>query len=89
VHRRPQYQHDGDRELIGKLPLRRGASMPSENYRYYCLDAAGHLYDAEWLVAESAEDAVEQIKAKHPDSKCEIWQGKHMVAAVSPVSLPA
>ena len=59
--------------------------MPSENYRYYCLDGTGHLHDAAWFAAESDEDAIEQIKAKHPDAKCEIWQGKRLVAALSPV----
>lgn len=59
--------------------------MPSENYRYYCLDGAGRLHDAAWFKAESDEDAIEQIKAKHPDSKCEIWRGKRLVAALSPM----
>ena len=49
--------------------------MSQENYRYYCLDHTGHLHSA---------DAIAQIVAKHPDSKCEIWQGKRLVAAVSP-----
>ena len=59
--------------------------MPSENYRYYCLDGAGHLHDAEWFHAENDEEAIAQIAAKHPDSKCEIWQGKRLVAALPPM----
>ena len=58
--------------------------MASENYRYYCLDGAGHLHDAEWFYAESDEDAVAQIGAQHPDSKSEIWQGRRFVATVAP-----
>jgi hypothetical protein len=58
--------------------------MSQENYRYYCLDHTGHLHSAEWFAAESDADAIAQIVAKHPDSKCEIWQGKRLVAAVSP-----
>jgi hypothetical protein len=46
--------------------------MPSENYRYYCLDGAGRLHSAEWFHAESDEDAVAQIEAKHADATCEI-----------------
>ena len=58
--------------------------MPSGNYRFYRLDGAGHLHDASWFVAESDEDAVAKIEAEHPGSKCEIWQGKRLVAAIAP-----
>ena len=70
--------------IFGKLPLCRGVSMPSENYRYYCLDGAGHLHGAEWFYAESDADAIAQISAKHPDGKSEIWQGRRLVASISP-----
>ena len=58
--------------------------MPSENYRYYCLDGAGRLHEANWFYAASDDDAVALIQAKHPDAKCEIWLGKRLVAALSP-----
>ena len=58
--------------------------MSSESYRYYCLDGAGHLHDAAWFQAESDEDAIAQIEAKHPDALCEIWQGTRIVAKLSP-----
>lgn len=54
--------------------------MPPANYRYYCLDGFGHLHSAEWFGADSDEEAVSQIKAKHPDGKCEIWLGTRLVA---------
>jgi hypothetical protein len=63
--------------------------MPSENYRYYCLDGAGHLHEAAWFESQGDEDAIAQIKAKHPDSKCEIWQGQRLVAQLSPARLRA
>ena len=64
--------------------------MPySENYRYYCLDGAGHLHDAAWFYAESDDDAIAQIEAKHPDSKSEVWQGTRLVASLSPGRLSA
>ena len=63
--------------------------MSLENYRYYCLDGAGRLHDVAWFVAESDADAIAQIAAMHPDSKCEIWQGKRFVAALSPMLLSA
>ena len=54
--------------------------MPSENYRYYCLNGAGHLESAKLFHAENDEDAVAQIAAKHPNDKCEIWQDQRLVA---------
>ena len=63
--------------------------MPPENYRYYCLDSTGRLHDATWFHAENDADAIRQIEAKHPGDKCEIWQGKRLVAKVSPRRLSA
>jgi hypothetical protein len=63
--------------------------MPSENYRYYCLDNTGHLYAAEWFCAESDADAIRQIEAKHPGDRCEIWQGKRLVAKLASERLTA
>ena len=54
--------------------------MPSANYRYYCLDAAGQLHGTEWIYAASDEDAISHVAAKHPEDRCEIWQGQRLVA---------
>lgn len=58
--------------------------MATENYRYYCLDGAGRLHDAEWFCADSDADAIAQIFAAHPDDKCEIWHGTRLVAELAP-----
>ena len=63
--------------------------MPSEKYRYYCLDGAGHLRSGEWLEAGSDEDAVGQIVARHADADWEIWHGERLVAKQLPKRLPA
>lgn len=63
--------------------------MAEENYRYYCLDSTGHLHSADWFAAASDEEAVARIEAKHPDSTCEIWQGKRLVAKLGPTRLSA
>lgn len=64
--------------------------MPSANYRYYCLDSSGHLYAAEWFVAESDQDAIQKIEARHAGEKCEVWLGTRLVAQLSPsVSRPS
>ncbi len=63
--------------------------MSSENYRYYCLDSTGQLHSAEWFDADTDEEAIAQIAVKHPDARCEIWQGKRLVATLSPMRLSA
>lgn len=56
--------------------------MPSENYRYYCLDSTGKLHEARWLGADSDEDAIAQVQARHPEAVCEIWQERRLVASL-------
>jgi hypothetical protein len=63
--------------------------MPRENYRYYCLDAAGCLHEAEWFDAASDEEAVAKVSGKLPDAKCEIWHGHRLVATIAPIRLQA
>jgi hypothetical protein len=63
--------------------------MPSDIYRYYCLDGTARLHSAEWFEAVSDADAIAQIMAKHPESKCEIWEGKRLVAAIEATRLQA
>ena len=63
--------------------------MSSPTYRYYCLDSVGHLHHAEWFEAESDEKALSLIESMHPDGRCEIWQGKRLVAKISPERLQA
>jgi hypothetical protein len=55
-----------------------------EKYRYFCLDAAGRLHEAQWFAAETDEDAVAHVEAKHPDALCEVWLGNRLVAKLSP-----
>ena len=57
--------------------------MPSENYRYYCLDDVGRLHDAEWFYAESDEDAIAAARQLQPDAiQCEIWKRNRLVATI-------
>ena len=63
--------------------------MPSKNYRYFCLDSTGRLHGVTWFHADSDEDAIAQIKAKHPGDKCEIWKDKRLIASLSPERLSA
>ena len=58
--------------------------MPSENYRYYCLDSTGQLHSAEWFYADDDLQAVAKIEAEHADAHCEVWQGNRLVAKLLP-----
>jgi hypothetical protein len=63
--------------------------MSEENYRYYCLDSTGHLHSAEWIDADSDDEAIAQIQTRHADATCEIWQGNRLVAKLAPQRLSA
>ena len=63
--------------------------MNPANYRYYCIDRAGHLRSGEWLAAESDEDAIGQIVDRHSDAMWEIWHAERLVAKQSPRRLQA
>ena len=53
--------------------------MPS--YRLYCLDGAGRINLADWINAETDEEAVAIArKIEHGARKCEIWQANRLVA---------
>jgi hypothetical protein len=56
--------------------------MPS--YRFYCLDGTGKIHNAEWFDAESDEQAVAEIQARHPDGHCEVWKGDKLIGSTSP-----
>lgn len=56
--------------------------MPPENYRYYRLDGAGRLHEADWFHAESDEDAIAHVEAKHPDGQSEIWHDERPVLTI-------
>ena len=63
--------------------------MSSEKYRVYCLDGVGRLHEPEWFNAQSDELALAEVRAKWPDAKVEIWQGRRLVASISPNRLSA
>jgi len=61
----------------------RGVSNVS-SYRVYSLDGAGRLELPDWI--EAADDAQALCQAqelKNHARKCEVWQGKRLVAALN------
>jgi len=55
-------------------------SAPENTYRVYCYDAAARIVTADWIEADSDEDAIAKANAAGFGSKCELWQGKRLVA---------
>ena len=51
-----------------------------KTYRVYCFDAAHKVLTADWLQAASDEDAIAKAEAQGFGTKCEIWDGKRLVA---------
>lgn len=54
------------------------------DYRIYCLDERGILNLADWVEAESDEEAVLKARELRPDAhKCEIWLKNRLVAKIN------
>lgn len=58
--------------------------MAPETYRYYRLNGTGHLAYAEWFEAASDKEAIEQVEAKYPSERSEVWLGTRLVARLTP-----
>ncbi len=56
--------------------------MPS--YRIYCLKGAGHISFADVVEAADDAEAVEKAREKNNGAiKCEVWDGKRLVATLN------
>ena len=56
--------------------------MPT--YRLYGLDGDGHISLADWLEAETDEEAVAKARQLRPDAHdCEVWEQTRLVAKIS------
>ena len=56
-------------------------SIPPRTYRLYCFDLQQKAVTADFLKAATDEEAIASAKACYA-SKCEIWDGKRLVAAL-------
>lgn len=55
-------------------------SSPPKTYRVYCYDGDHKVVTADWLEAVTDEEAIAKAKAAGFGSKCEIWDGRRLVA---------
>jgi hypothetical protein len=55
-------------------------STPSTTYRVYCFDSARHIVSVDEIEAANDEQAIDKAHAQGFGDRCEIWDGKRMVA---------
>lgn len=55
-------------------------SAPQKTYRIYCFDSARNIVTADWIQAADDDDAIAKAHAKGSGTKCELWDGRRMVA---------
>ena len=54
------------------------------DYRIYCLDGAGRIGFADWVEADSDDQAVAEARKLRPDAhKCEVWLKSRLVAKLN------
>ena len=53
------------------------------DYRLYCLDGGGRINLADWIEADSDEEAIAHARRlEHGAAKCEVWQRNRLVATL-------
>jgi len=53
-------------------------------YRVYCLDGQGQIGLADWIEAESDDEALAKTRALRPDAhQCELWLKNRLVAKLN------
>lgn len=57
-------------------------SVPPKAYRLYSFDLATKTVTADFIKASSDEEAVARAEATCPAAKCEVWDGKRLVAQI-------
>jgi len=58
-------------------------SDPTTNYRVYCHDSAQNILSSDWIEAANDEDAIAAARAAGFGTKCELWDGRRLVAQLS------
>ncbi len=55
-------------------------SAPPKMYRFYCFDVSRGEVTADFIRAADDEEAIAKLQATGFGSKCELWDGKRLVA---------
>lgn len=55
------------------------------DYRLYCLNKSGRIDFADWIEADTEDDAIAKVRQLKPDlHRCEIWLKDRLVARLKP-----
>ena len=60
------------------------AGVPVAAYRLYFIDGAGKFTAAEWIEADGDESALAAAHGLNKSVKCELWQGRRLIARIAP-----
>jgi hypothetical protein len=52
------------------------------SYRLYCLDGTGSITSAEWLKADSDEQALQVARDLRKGVMCEVWRGEQLIGKI-------
>jgi hypothetical protein len=55
-------------------------STPSKTYRVYRFDGARHIVSVDEIAADTDGQAIDKARSQGFGDRCEIWDGKRMVA---------
>ncbi|HEY8591545.1 MAG TPA: hypothetical protein VIL42_01625 [Sphingomicrobium sp.] len=55
-------------------------SSPTKTYRVYCYDGVHKMLTSDMIEAESDEQAVALAEEAGYGSRCEVWEGRRLVA---------
>lgn len=55
-------------------------SQPMKTYRVYCFGALHKIVTADWIEAADDEAAIARAQESGFGSKCEVWDGRRLVA---------
>jgi hypothetical protein len=54
------------------------------DYRLYCLDNAGRISLADWIEADTDDEAIEKARERQQGArKCEIWERRRLVRTLN------
>lgn len=52
------------------------------NYRVYCHDGVNKVVSAEWVDAQTDDEAIALVQARYSEYDCELWDGRRLVAKI-------
>lgn len=58
-------------------------SSPTKTYRVYCFDGVHKMLTSDFIEAASDDEAIAAAEAKGYGSRCEVWDGRRLVAELS------